>query len=83
MKKILLGILAGALSLAVIIIWIGLAWVICVFLSVYVYEPAALYWFILSLIGVSYLFKLIIGMNIFKGIKKLWNNIGKYLDLDN
>lgn len=82
MKKILLGILVAALSLTVIIIWIGLAWIICVFLSVYVYEPAAFYWFILSLIGVSYLFKLIIGMNILKGIVKLWDNIGKYLDLN-
>jgi len=82
-KKILLGILIGALSLAVIIIWIGLAWIICVFLSVHVYEPAALYWFILSMVGIYYLFKKIIGMDIFKGIVKIRNNIGKYLDLDN
>jgi len=81
-KKILLGILLTALSLSVVIIWICLAWIICVFLSVYVYEPAALYWFIIGLIGVSYLFKLIIGMNIFKGITRLWDNIGKYLGLN-
>ena len=83
MKKILLGILVGALSLAVIIMWIGLAWIMCLFLSVCVYEPYALYWFILSIIAVYYLFKLMIGINIFKGIVELWNNIGKYLDLDN
>jgi hypothetical protein len=82
MKKILLTILVGALCLVVVMIWIGLAWIICLFLSVYVYEPAALYWFILSLVGLSYLFKLIVGINIFKGIVKLWNNIGKYLDLN-
>jgi len=81
-KKILFSILVAALSLTVIIIWIGLAWIICLFLSVYVYEPAALYWFILSLVGLSYIFKLIVGINIFKGIMKLWNNIGKYLDLN-
>ena len=82
MKKILLGILVTALSLTVIIIWIGLAWIVCVFLSVYIYEEAALYWFIFSMIGVFYLFKLIIGMNIFKGIIKIWDNIGKYLNLN-
>jgi len=78
----LLGILLTALSLTFIIIWVGLAWIICVFLSIYIYEPYALYWFILSLVGLSYIFKLIVGINIFKGIVKLWNNIGKYLDLD-
>jgi hypothetical protein len=81
-KKILYSILVAALSLTVIIIWISLAWIICLFLSVYVYEPAALYWLILSLVGLSYIFKLIVGINIFKGIVKLWNNIGKYLDLN-
>jgi len=82
MKKILLTILLGALCLVVVMIWIGLAWIMCVFLSVCVYEPYALYWFILSLIAVYYLFNLMIGINIFKGIVELWNNIGKYLDLD-
>jgi len=81
-KKILLGILVVALSLTVVIIWIGLAWIMCVFLSICVYEPYAFYWFILSLIAVYYLFKLMIGINIFKGIVELWNNIGKYLDLN-
>ena len=82
MKKILLGILLGALSLTVAITWIVLAWIMCVFLSVYVYEPYALYWFILGLISVYYIFKSITRINIFKGIVKLWNNIGKYLDLN-
>jgi len=82
MKRILLTILIGALCLSVVIIWVVLAWIICLFLSVYVYEPAALYWFILSLVGLSYIFKLIAGINIFKGIVKIWNNIGKYLGLD-
>jgi len=81
-KKIFLGILVVALSLTVVITWIVLAWIMCVFLSIYIYEPYALYWFILSLISVYYIFKSITRINIFKGIVKLWGNIGKYLDLD-
>lgn len=53
----------------------------CVFLSVYAYEPYALYWFILGLISVYYIFKSITRVNIFKGVVKLWDSIGKYLDL--
>ncbi len=82
MIKILLGILVVALCLTGVIIWMVLAWIMCVFLSVYVYKPYALYWFILSFVGLAYLFKSIIGINIFKGLVKLWDNIGKYLDLD-
>jgi len=81
-KKIFLGILVVAISLAVVVMWIVLAWIICMFLSVCIYEPYALYWFILGLISVYYIFKSITRMNIFKGIVKLWDNIGKYLDLN-
>jgi len=80
-KKILLSLLVGALCFVSVIIWIILAWIICVFLSFYVYEPYALYWFILGLISVYYVFKSITRVNIFKGIVKLWDNIEKYLDL--
>ena len=82
MKKILLSVLVVALSLAIIIMWVLLAWTMCVFLSVYVYKPYALYWFILSFISIYYLFKLLTGINIFKGLIILWDNIGKYLDIN-
>lgn len=82
MKKIFFGILVVAISLTVVVMWIVLAWIICMFLSVYVYESYALYWFIFGLISVYYIFKSITRINIFKGIVKLWNNIGKYLDLN-
>lgn len=81
MKKILLTVLVGALCFISVIIWIILAWIMCVFLSVYAYEPYALYWFILGLISVYYIFKSITRVNIFKGVVKLWDSIGKYLDL--
>ena len=82
MKKILLTILMGALCLAGVMIWIGLAWIICCFLSVYVYEPFAIFWFILSFVSLGYLWRSIIRINALKELVKGWSNIGKYLDLD-
>ena len=82
MKKILLTILMGALCLAGVIIWIGLAWIICCFLSVYVYEPFTIFWFILSFVSLGYLCKSIIRINTLNGLVKGWSNIRKYLDLD-
>ena len=82
MKKVLLTILIGALCLAGVMIWMGLAWIICCFLSVYVYGPCAIFWLILSFVGLGYLWISIIRMNALKGLVKGWNNIGKYLDLD-
>ena len=82
MKKILLTILMGALCLAGVMIWIGLAWIICCFLSVYVYEPFAIFWFILGFVSLGYLWKSIIRINTLNGLVKGWSNIRKYLDLD-
>ena len=82
MKKILLTILMGALCLAGVMIWIGLAWIICCFLSIYVYEPFAIFWFILSFVSLGYLWKSIIRINTLNGLVKGWGNIRKYLNLD-
>jgi hypothetical protein len=82
MKKILLTILMGALCLTGVMIWIGFAWIICCFLSVYVYEPFAIFWFILSFVSLGYLWKSIIRINTLNGLVKGWSNIRKYLDLD-
>ena len=82
MKKILLTILIGALCLAGVMIWMVLAWIICCFLSVYVYEPYAIFWLILGFISLGYLWRSIIRINAFKGLVKVWSNIGKYLDLE-
>ena len=82
MKKILLTILVGALCLAGVMIWMALAWIICCFLSIYIYEPYAIFWLILGLVGLGYLWRSIIRMNALKGIVKGWSDIGKYLDLE-
>lgn len=82
MKKILLTILMGALCLAGVMIWIGLAWIICCFLSIYVYEPFAIFWFILSFVSLGYLWKSIVRINTLNGLVKGWSNIRKYLNLD-
>ena len=85
MKKILLAILVVALSLTSLMIWVGLAFSICCILSavdsVDSYGLVIAY-FVLSFVSLGYLWKSIIRMNTLKGLVKIWNNIGKYLDLD-
>jgi len=85
MKKILLAILVVAISLIILMIWISLAFSICCILSVV--DSVDSFWlviayFVLSFIGLGYIGKSIIRINTLKGLVKIWNNIGKYLDLD-
>ena len=85
MKKILLAILVVAISLIIFMIWISLAFGICCILSVVDQMDSfglVIIYFVLSFIGLGYLGKTIIKMSIFRGLVKIWNNIGKCLDLD-
>ncbi|MBA7513369.1 hypothetical protein ES705_05384 [subsurface metagenome] len=85
MKKILLAILVVVLSLISLMIWIGLAFNICIILSVVDSVDSfglVIAYFVLSFVSLGYLWKSIIRMNALKGLVKIRNNIWKYLDLD-
>jgi len=85
MKKILLAILVVAISLFILMIWIGLAFGICCILSVVDSVDSfglVIAYFVLSFVSFGYLGKSIIRINALKGLVKIWDNIWKYLDLD-